>query len=103
MTSINPTYYAANILNSGFVLEGIGFDMIPMDAVGIYSNSNDDPLVFRNSAAAVNLYDIVAKSSTRLEFVCQAPTTNHQANYLGAIVSKDRQSVYWVNNTRPLP
>lgn len=23
--------------------------------------------------------------------------------YLGAIVSPDRQTIYWVNNTQPLP
>lgn len=101
--SVNPTYYAARVLNSGFVLKGKGFSLIPNDAIGLYSNQNNNPLVYRQSLSPDTLYVIENKTNTTIEFVSMEPLETHGANYLGAIVSADRQTIYWINETMPLP
>lgn len=101
---ISPTFYAAG--SSGllpFELRGRGFLDIPPDAVGVWSDTNADPLVYRNSDLTYNRSVIVGKTDNTMTL--QYPET-HQATvarYLGAIVSADRETVYWVNDTRPLP
>lgn len=101
--NINPTYYAANVLNSGYILEGKGFSLIPNDAVGIYANNNDAPLQYRYSTNPDAIYRIVNRTATTLEFAADAPSETHGANYIGAIVSPTRETIYWINDSKPLP
>lgn len=103
MDSINPTYYAATILNSGFDVVGSNFDLIPNNAIGLYANDNDKPLLFRYSLADNTIYKISRKTNKLISFQAVAPSTTHGDNYLGAIVSEDRNIIYWINNTKPIP
>lgn len=103
MNEISPSYYAASVLNSEFVLSGERFQNIPSEAVGVFAWDNNNPLLYRNTTDGQYLYDIVEKTSTEMTLRCRVPREDHIANYLGAIVSPDRQIVYWVNDTKPIP
>ena len=84
-------------------MQGSGFSMVPNDAVGVWAISNDDPLAFRNSQDNANTFDVIVGSDNLLTCVPRVLYTHSVPNYLGAILSADRQTVYWVNETRPLP
>lgn len=77
--------------------------MIPDDAVGIAAGSNTEPTRSINTTYAGNLYQIVERDRNSIRLV-QIDHSAHGSNtYLGCIVSADRQTIYWVNDTRPLP
>lgn len=38
-----------------------------------------------------------------MELVAEREVAHGVANYLGVIVSRDRGTIYWVNNTKPIP
>lgn len=82
---------------------GSGLLSIPSDAIGLYANSNDEPLAFRFSDLVDDLYRITIRTDNMIRFSAVSPSTVHYDNYLGAIVSNDRQTVFWTNNSRPLP
>lgn len=103
MTEISPAYYATGERNDEFVLEGYGFSDIPSDAIGIFANNNEIPLSYRYTEDDGLIYDMVPVSETIVRFVCRAASPAHSRNFLGAIVSANREEVYWVNNTNPLP
>ena len=86
-----------------FELRGSGFLSIPADALGIWSSMNDDPLHNRYNETPYNRSVIVNQTDNLLTI--QYPESHNAtvARYLGAIVSADRETVYWVNETRPLP
>lgn len=85
------------------MLNGVNFDLIPSNAVGIVASDNNNPLQNRDAESGDRLYSIVEKTSNTMRMVLRA-TSSHVLNvYLGAIVSSDRETVYWVNNTKPLP
>lgn len=73
-----------------------------MDAVGIYSDANDDPLKYRYQTLDLRTGTIKEKTDTTLKISSNEIHGIIQI-YLGAIVSADRSEVYWVNDTRPLP
>lgn len=103
MSEISPTYYAAGITVGDYELRGANFNQIPMDAVGVLASNNDLPLENRDVPQAILLFDIVSRTDTEM-LMRQRTTISHGVdNYLGAILSADRQTVYWVNETRPLP
>ena len=77
--------------------------MIPADAIGIYSHDNDNPLEFQHDEAAYRLFSIVEQSESTLRLRPQTVSTIHTPVYLGGIVSQDRETIYWVNTSRPLP
>lgn len=85
------------------ILRGRGFSEIPDDAIGIGSNSNSDPLRFKDAVVETNLMRITEKNDIELKFTQDAPHGHNNPTYIGAIVSADRQTIYWVNNTQPLP
>lgn len=103
VAEINPNYYAGGVLNTGFNLMGSDFDVIPSDAVGLYARYNDNPLEFRYSLSPSLLYSITEKTNEAMSLESNNSETTHGKNYLGAIVSNDRSTIYWVNNTKPLP
>ena len=103
--SISPAYYAIQTDYSIYRVDlvGRGFSLIPDDAIGIASYDNEDPLQNRYSDEGYNLQDVIVESdgSMYTQYI-----SSHRLNenmYLGAIVSNDRETVYWVNETRPLP
>lgn len=100
---IQPNYYAANVVVDNYVVVGRGFNLIPMDAVGIFANSNPAPLEFIETSSPDLLFDISEKTNTRMVLVSRSPIAHVKDSFLGGIVSNDRQTVFWTNDTRPLP
>lgn len=103
VSRISPTYYALHERNTDYLLEGHRFDDIPSNAVGLFADDNDAPLGHLGSSVQAYYYDITAKTDTAMNLVARDPKDVLPANYLGAIVSNDGSTVYWVNNSRPLP
>ncbi len=101
--SCSPNYYAAGVMNTGFELTGQFFELIPNDAIGVFAKNNSNPLQYINSTYAPMIYDIVSRGTGRMTLLCREANTGHEANFLGAIISADRQTVYWENSTNPLP
>ena len=85
-----------------YALTGSNFDLIPDDAVGIFSYSNSEPLAYINSTLDTHLYSIVEKSGTSMRVRQRVESTHSVPGFLGGIVSADRSVIYWVNRTRPL-
>ena len=55
---ITPAYYAKNVVTGSFNLIGEGFENIPADAVGVWSEFNDDPLYHRYSQSDSVLFTV---------------------------------------------
>lgn len=86
-----------------YVLLGSGFDSIPGDAVGVTAADNNDPLAGKDNDSPGWLYEIQTKNDNQIVLHQVAEATHNIPTYLGAIVSADRQTVYWTNDTEPLP
>ena len=84
-------------------LRGLGFVHIPQDAIGVYSANNESPLETRYSTNARNLGNVSIVDNNTMSVIMKAPHEYGTSHYLGGIVSKDRETVYWVNETAPLP
>lgn len=103
VNSIRPTYYAQGFHKADFVLEGTNFQLIPLDAIGVLSTDNDNPLINRNTNNPDNIVPITMLSPFGLTLEQDAIHNRSYNVYLGTIISADRQTVYWENNTKPLP
>ena len=103
MTQISPNYYAAGELVRSYVLRGERFDSIPSDAVGIYATENIAPLQNRYQTDTGYLFSIDSNTGSEMVLHPLVPLQHSSHNFLGGIVSADRQIVYWENNTMPLP
>lgn len=77
--------------------------MIPDDAVGVVSQYNDRPLYNKDNTSAVYTLQIVEKQDRRIVLSAGAADSHAYEFYLGGVVSSDRQTVFWVNETEPLP
>ena len=84
-------------------MSGEGFDLIPNDAVLVTSDDNNRPLAHRDATGDVYVASILSKTATEIVFATGYTGSYSSAQYAGAILSDDRQTVYWVNETRPLP
>lgn len=100
---IKPTYYAAGRYKADFGLRGFNFALIPSDAIGVLSDDNDRPLMNRNSQRASDMVSVAQLDGMRMTLTQAGEHTHANRMYLGAILSADRQTVYWENTTRPLP
>lgn len=100
---ISPSYYAAGEQVGNFMLRGSLFDKLPADAIGVIAISNDLPLRYIDTENPTQMFRIVSKTDTAIEVEQVSSSTHTLGVYLGAIVSADRQTIYWVNNTQPLP
>lgn len=80
-------------------MDGIGFDLIPNDAVGLFSVNPDNPLQYlENVTDPYYRFTIIEKTDNRI-VVRQQPILHYApTNYLGAICSSDGSVVYWTNN-----
>lgn len=103
VNSISPYYYAAGVEKSDYYLSGLNFDAIPLDAVGLISVDNLNPLMNIHSMADENMYRIAGLTSTSMHLVAVQSGALDESNYLGAIVSPDGHTIYWMNNSKPLP
>lgn len=84
-------------------LHGRGFRFLPSDAIGVYSTRNGEPLYNRYSENLANIGNVVIDTGAKMSVVMDKVHSYGSAHYLGGIVSRDRETVYWVNETAPLP
>lgn len=101
--SITPSYYAQGMVVTNVLLTGRGLLLIPDDAVGVLAISNNNPLQFRTAADAAFTFHVGNHSDVLIEMVADAQMSHGSNIYLGGIVSANRQEIYWVNETQPLP
>lgn len=99
----SPNYYAANEVTGNYLLRGEYFKQIPDDAVGIFANDNDKPLQYAYVLGNYYEFQIEGRTDETLTLEPIIQSSHASANYLGCIISADRQKVYWVNDTKPLP
>ncbi len=86
-----------------YMLEGVAFELIPNDAVGIIGSSNGATREWLNTESPRQIYDITSRTKNSI-IMTQRETSTHGTNsYLALIVSPDRSKIYWENETRPLP
>lgn len=103
MYEITPTYYAGSQTTGDFILHGKGFLHIPDSAVGVVAISNGRPLQFRRTIQDFMLYRISNLTDTDLTLSPIVSTTFEGPVYIGGILSSDRETLYWLNDTEPLP
>lgn len=77
--------------------------IIPNDAVAIMSDDNTNPTVYIGTQNVNIILPIVDRSYGRIRFAGDVAITHGSPWYLGIIVSADRQTIYWTNNTQPMP
>ena len=95
VASVSPDYYAAGQSVGDYTVEGSGFDLIPSTAIGVCTDDVNQPLKYKDTEQESLLYDIVQKTDTEM-LLSQRVTASHALqNYLGCIVSADRQTIYW--------
>ena len=85
------------------MVEGLNLNLIPSDAIGILARSNDNPLELRESSSAAVLVPLTISG---VDTITLSQGTAHELSgltYLGGIVSSDRNTVFWVNTSQPLP
>ena len=84
-------------------MTGSNFLQIPDNAIGIIASDNDNPTENIDTSDANFEFRIKEKASNVITFEHIGPSLFSRNYYLGVIVSADRQVVYWVNDTKPLP
>ena len=103
MNNVSPNYYAGGEIVGDYELTGFGFSKIPQNAVGIFTDRFNDPTGYIDTVSDSFIYDIISKSNTQMILRQRRTDTHTLDNRLGCIVSADRSTIYWVNNTNPLP
>lgn len=86
-----------------YTLTGHGFNTLPPDVVGVYANDNDDPTGYAPYEQENTVFDIEVINDSILIATPRVSMQHSRDNYLGCIVSGDRQTTYWVNASKPLP
>lgn len=102
VSSVSPNYYATGNFKFSFEVIGENFDVLPNDIIGLPSTNNNDPLLYRDSQATSIVCSVAEKSNNRM-LLNAVDEAEHSPAYLGALLSADRETVYWTNNTKPLP
>lgn len=100
---ISPNYYASGNHRAVFTLEGFNFELIPANAVGVIALANDHPLEYRYTQDVAKVVPITQHERFELTLEQDAVYYHSYRMYLGAIVSEDRQTVYWINERQPIP
>lgn len=105
VNEITPPYYAELAYQKAeFNLRGKHFDLIPNDAIGVLARENGNPTELVNTSSAVYLLEVMNRiDDTDVTFEQGEIHNLSTPVYLGAIVSLDRQTIYWVNRSQPLP
>lgn len=103
MFDVSPSFYAKDTRPREFRLRGGNLDMIPADAVGIYATDNEDPLQYLHSQQPWRRFTIAEQSDMRMTLRHEQESVLTAPVYLGAIVSRDGENVYWTNTSKPLP
>lgn len=103
VNSVSPNYYADGETTEDYILSGSGFLDIPLDAKGILAYDNEQPLQHISSDDPIRLFSVRYKTNYQIILSPDVLIVHNANTYLGAIVSNDRQTIYWVNNSNPLP
>lgn len=104
VSSVSPDYYARGGQTGDFVVEGSGLLSIPSGAIAVYSTNNDAPLEHRYDREPFRVFRIAERTDTHIVFSPEEVLVGLSSNvYLGAIMSYDGETIYWENDTRPLP
>lgn len=98
VSSFAPGYYASGGYELAFDLIGDGFDLLPQDAVAVPMSIGGDPLQYRYIQDTGVVMRLVSATTTTASFATGV-TASHSASTIGAILSADREKVYWVNET----
>ena len=101
--TISPSYYASAQSVREAHLYGQKMFNLPSDAVGIRSNSNDDPLVQLYMTGERYTYELQVVNDNEIVAALAVDASSSQPTYFSAIVSRDRTRVYWQNETKPIP
>lgn len=101
MFYVEPSYYAV-AQGSRVILGGVNFDMLPDDAIAVFSYNNNTPLEGLNHSSGYRV-PITEKTSESLLIEVPPTGSGHIYAYIGGIVSSDGQQVYWRNDAKPLP
>lgn len=97
-----PDYYAPGTYEREGQLIGTGMTLLPADAVVILARSNDSPLAWLENQDPAYNTSVSIVNDEQVNFKFEEAVFNLPV-YIGALVSSDRQTIYWVNRTRPLP
>ena len=81
---------------------GRNFNQLPVDAIAVPMIKNDWPLELRYNTSAANVMTMTRMSDTEVIFQARDEREHNPAS-IGAILSNDREKIYWINDTRPLP
>lgn len=82
---------------------GKGFNLIQAGSLGVYALDNENPKQYLDTNNNNYLFNFIYVSQTEAILRAKTPMAHGSDNYLGCIVSSDRQTTYWTNETRPLP
>lgn len=102
MDTITPNYYAAGNFKVEYIVTGSGFSALPSNVIAVSSNDNDNPLVGRYQTNPDIYAVMIERTDTMVRFAANS-NLGHSALYLGAIVSNDREHIFYLNTSRPLP
>ena len=86
-----------------YEVTGSGFNSMPAQIVGIAASDNNNPLRHRYENFPAFLLYPIERSDTRLVLEARNTEQYNSRYYLGGIVSEDRETLYFVNNSNPLP
>lgn len=101
--SIDPDYYASGSFAARFEVEASGVEYLPVGAIGVMSNNNDNPEMYAGTAHASQDCEILSIQGSRVVFGQDSSHNHSTKSYLGCIVSADRSQILWTNNSKPLP
>lgn len=102
MTAVTPSYYEgqSEAIDYRFEIRGDRFTNLPSDAIAYLSDRNNNPEhFFREYPSRYVELSVIDNQNAIATGVAQYAIPV----YLGVICSRDRQTIYWVNETRPLP
>lgn len=75
---------------------------MPKSAIGVSSLYNDRPMANRYDKRDISLLDLEIVSDNIIIATARVESY-HSTNYLGGIVTKDRNQIIWENDSAPLP
>ena len=103
VSSVTPAYFAVDEDLGRVTVLGEGFSEIESGALAWVSQDNNNPLQFYDQEADVYKYDVEVVSDNELLLIPKHSSRAVRNTYIGVIASPDREKVYWLNNTNPLP
>lgn len=82
-------------------MRGHGFNNIPNDAIATMAFHGNNIDVYRHSESPDVLWVIVSKTDNEMLLRQMQSKTYNYGNFIGCIVSNDRETLYWLNHNPP--